>query len=72
VSFRTLSGWTLDPACPYSGSMKSNTRQMLESVVRAVAAAGPVAWMALVACTALALGAYAISAILTVVYMFKG
>lgn len=47
-------------------------RQTIEGVVRAVAAAGPVGWMALVTCAALALAAYAISAILTIVHTFKG
>jgi len=38
----------------------------------AVAAAGPVGWMAMVTCAALALAAYAISAILTVLHAHKG
>jgi hypothetical protein len=51
---------------------KSSTAQMIENVVRTVADAGPVGWMALVACAALALAGYAISAVLTVVHTFKG
>jgi hypothetical protein len=47
---------------------KPDMRRTIASVVRAVAAAGPVGWMALVACAALALAGYAISAILTVVH----
>jgi hypothetical protein len=39
--------------------------------VLAVAAAGPVGWMALVACAALALAGYAISAILTIVHTLR-
>jgi hypothetical protein len=37
-----------------------------------VVAAGPVGWMALVVCAALALAAYAISAILIIVHTLKG
>jgi hypothetical protein len=44
----------------------------IEHVVRAVVAAGPVGWMALVVCAALALAAYAISAILIIVHTLKG
>jgi hypothetical protein len=47
-------------------------RQTIENIFRAVATAGPVGWMALVACAALALAAYAISAILTIVHTLKG
>lgn len=47
-------------------------RRMIERVVRTAAAAGPVGWMALVSCGALALAAYAISAILAVVHALKG
>jgi hypothetical protein len=68
------SGWTLRRACPYSGVMKrkkSATGQTIENVVRTVAGSGPVGWMALVACAALALAGYAISAILTVVHALR-
>jgi hypothetical protein len=51
---------------------KLNMRHTIETLLRAVAAAGPVGWMALVTCAALALAAYAISAILTVVHALKG
>jgi hypothetical protein len=47
-------------------------RQTIENIVRAVATAGPVGWRALVACAALALAAYAISAILAVVQTLSG
>jgi hypothetical protein len=39
--------------------------------VRAAATAGPIGWMALVACAALTLAGYAIWAILTVVQMLR-
>lgn len=71
ASFRTISGWTLRRVRPYPVGMKRkkpDMRRTIASVVRAVAAAGPVGWMALVACAALALAGYAISAILTVVH----
>jgi hypothetical protein len=50
---------------------RSGTGQMIENVVRTVAGSGPVGWMALVACAALALAGYAISAILTVVHALR-
>ena len=74
VGFRTLFGWTQGRPCPYSDVMKRNksdARQMIHHVVRAAAAAGPVGWIALVACAALALAGYAISTILTVVQMLR-
>ena len=74
-SFRTLPRWTLDQACPYSAVMKHNKPDMRETVrdvVRAVGAAGPVGWMALVTCAALALAGYAIWAILTIVDTLGG
>jgi hypothetical protein len=51
---------------------KSGAGQMIENVVRTVAGSGPVGWMALVACAALALAGYAIWAVLTIVHTFKG
>jgi hypothetical protein len=50
---------------------KPDTRQIVRDVVRAVTAAGPVGWIALVACAALALAAYTISSILTVIHILK-
>jgi len=50
---------------------KSDARQLIDGVVRAVATAGPVGWIALVACAALALAGYAISAMLTVVHTLR-
>ena len=73
-SFRTLSSCTLSRARPYSEVMKrkkSDARQLIDGVVRAVATAGPVGWIALVACAALALAGYAISAMLTVVHTLR-
>jgi hypothetical protein len=73
-NFRTLSGWTLDRPAQYSDAMNrknSNMRQTVENIVRAVATAGPVGWIALVACAAMALAAYAISAILTIVHTLR-
>lgn len=69
-SFRTVFRWTLPAASPYLRGMKRKNPEagrLAESVVRTVAAAGPVGWMALVACASLALAANAIYAILTVV-----
>ena len=71
LSFRTVSSWTLRRVRRYPVGMKRkkpDMRRTIENVVRVVAAAGPVGWMALVACAALALAGYAISAILTVVH----
>lgn len=51
---------------------KFDMRQTIGTLLRTVAAAGPIGWMALVTCAALALAAYAISAILTIVHTFKG
>jgi hypothetical protein len=73
-SFRTLPGWTLDRPAQYSDAMNrknSNMHQTVENIVRAVATAGPVGWIALVACAAMALAAYAISAILTIVHTLR-
>jgi hypothetical protein len=44
----------------------------IETLLRTVAAAGPIGWIAVVTCAALALAAYAISAILTIAHTFKG
>jgi hypothetical protein len=51
---------------------KPDMRETVRDVVRAVGAAGPVGWMALVTCAALALAGYAIWAILTIVDMLGG
>lgn len=51
--------------------MNLDTRRTIANILRAVTTAGPVGWMALVACAALALAAYAISAILTIVHTLK-
>ena len=73
-SFRTLSGWTSSRPAEYPDAMNrknSNMRQTVENIVRAVATAGPVGWIALVACAAMALAAYAISAILTIFHALR-
>jgi hypothetical protein len=44
----------------------------IQTLLRTVAAAGPIGWMALVTCAAIALAAYAISAIVTIVHTLKG
>jgi hypothetical protein len=75
LTFRTACGWTPSQGSHYRDAMaqrKLNMRHTIETLLRAVAAAGPVGWMALVTCAALALAAYAISAILTVVHALKG
>jgi hypothetical protein len=56
---------------PLAADRKLNMRQTVENIVRAVATAGPVGWIALVACAAMALAAYAISAILTIVHTLR-
>jgi hypothetical protein len=74
-SFRTVSSWTHRRVRPYPVGMKRKKPEMsrmIERVVPTAAAAGPVGWMALVTCAALALAAYAISAMLTVVHALKG
>lgn len=60
---------------PYPGLMKRkkfDPRGTVDHLVRAVASAGPVGWIALVACGAMALAAYAISAIITIVHTLSG
>jgi hypothetical protein len=43
----------------------------IAKIVRVVAMAGPMGWMALVSCSALALAAYAIASIVAIVHALK-
>ncbi len=47
-------------------------RQLTLKILASVSAAGPLGWVALIACAALALAGYAISALVTVVTLLKG
>ena len=74
LTSRTLCGWTFGQVSKYRDAMARknlDTRRTIANILRAVTTAGPVGWMALVACAALALAAYAISAILTIVHTLK-
>ena len=74
AGLRTVPGWTVDPAPHYSVVMKlgkSGMRTIARDVARAVGTAGPVGWMALVTCAALALAGYAVFAILTIIHTLR-
>jgi hypothetical protein len=50
----------------------AQARQLATTVLGSVTSSGPVGWIALVACAALALAGYAIWALVAIVRMLKG
>ena len=73
-NFRTPFHWTPGRTLKYPAPMNRRRLDMTKTIakiVRVVAVAGPMGWIALVSCSALALAAYAIASIVAIVHAFK-